>query len=600
MAIDQREKAIGTSRILVVIPAHKFTIAFLLISSIIMGFLFRAFAGYSLDSALWYGSAEGVLLIGTPALLAATLATVYAKQRFKYYAFIATLSAILTSVVYFIGFAAGQIIPGIIVANALVVLLWFVGTYVGLNERRKAIFLSFIQPFFSASFLWFWQKFGFIEPTLAIGSLPIAFFKIIVSAAILLTGLMIVFYFLNAPAKRNFGISTIHSLGLFFAQWTTGQKGFEEVLAEMGEPVETNIEGIVFKSKTGRTKALFLAPQVHFGPFGNLGGSEFPALLSHKISAETKAPCFVFHTTVNHDFNPVYSSTNAFIAKKVLQKTQELERNGEKKRDFSQTACFLNQKSGEAKVAAFAFGNNAFLTLTRAPESTEDIELALGLALKNAALKRWDNAIVVDRHNALTDGSMFRTGDREYFEFENAVKKIIPPEKQDKFKMGVAESPLEGFTLDSGIGRAGLKTAVFEIGGKKYCLVLIDGNNVHPAFRANALLALKNHGFAWADVFSTDTHSVNKLGGVHNPVGKNLDSEKLIREIRKSVDKAISSMEECSAAFFGERISISVLGGRKQSELTSTINSVVSIAKVLAPAILVLSVLLIVVLLLSS
>lgn len=598
MAVDQRERAIGTSRFFIGIPSYRLTLALLLIVTLFAGIAFRVYARNAWSSALVYGGAEGVLLLGLPALFAGTLATIYTKQKFKYYVFIATVSAVLTCVVYFIGFVTNQVLLGIIVANALSILLWYVSTYIGLNQKRKAIFLSVVQAFFNASFLWFWQKYSFIEPTLAIGSLPIAFFKIIISAAILLTGMLVVFYFINAPAKRNFGISTIQALGLFFAQWTSGQKGFEEVLAEMGEPVETRIEGIVFKTKSGKRKAMFLVPQVHFGPFGNVGGSEFPALLSQKISAETKAPCFVYHTTVNHDFNPVYSSTYALIEKKALEQAHNLDRD---KKKFSSTFCFVEKKSsGAAKAAAFGFGKNAFLTLTRAPQSTEDIELSLGMALKNLAMRSWDNAIIVDRHNSLTDGSMFRTGAKEYFEFEDAVSKTVPPATQAKFKMGVAENPLDAFTLESGIGKAGMKVAVFESAGKKYGIVLIDGNNIHPPFRSAALLALKDYGFAWADVFSTDTHSVNKLGGVHNPIGKVLNQEKLIAEMRKTVEQALSNTEECEAAFFSERISTSVWGGRKQSELTSTINSVVAIVKVLAPVVLIISIILVVLLLLSS
>ena len=253
-------------------------------------------------------------------------------------------------------------------------------------------------------------------------------------------------------------------------------------------------------------------------------------------------------------------------------------------------------------MAAFAFNKNSFLALSRAPESTEDIELSMGVALKNLALRNWNDAIVVDKHNSITDGSIFRMGSKEFFEFQEAVGKSTPAKggKQTKFKMGVSENPLPQFSLEKGIGRAGLKTAVFEFQGKRYCIILVDGNNILPEFRAKTILALKEFGFAWADVFSTDTHSVNKLGGIHNPIGKSVSHEKLIREIKKSVGEAVGDLEECSAAFFSKRISISVLGGRKQSELISTINSIVAIARVIAPIIFGISIILVLYLLLSS
>ncbi len=596
LTVDQREKALSASKLFFRVPTSMRTLIALLLATFFLGFIFRLYAGNAIANALVYGGAEGVLLLGLPALLAGALASLYSHEPFKYNFFIGAVTATIAGLIYFIGFATGQPLNGIIIANAMVVLIWFGSSFVGLNQGLKAIPLSFLQAFFNASFLWFWQRFGFIETTLAIGSLPIAAVKILVSSGILLLGLWAIFYVVNAPAKRNFGISTVQAVALFFAQWTTGKKEFEEVLAEMGEPVETTIEGITFRNGKGKTKAIFLSPQVHYGPFGNVGGSEFPYLLSQKISSDVKAPCFVFHSTVNHDFNPVYSSSHVLIARKAVQ---EISGKNRQKSAFASKACFMQSRTGSAGVAGFAFGKNSFLTLSRAPESTEDIELSLGLALKNAALKKFDDAIIVDRHNSLTDGSIFRVGSKEFLEFQDAVSKIRPS-MQSGFKLGVSEKPLEAFNLDNGIGKAGLKTAVFEIRVKKYCIVLVDGNNILPSLRANALLALRNYDFEWADVFSTDTHSGNKIGGVHNPVGRNLDHEKLIREIRKSAEEAIGDLQQCSAAFFSDRVGISVLGGQKQSELTSTINSVVAITRVLAPSVFAISVLLVLVLLFLS
>ncbi|MFH1056735.1 MAG: DUF2070 family protein [Candidatus Micrarchaeota archaeon] len=594
MTVDQREKAISASRVLFKIPPYRKVLLYLIAFTFFAGFLIKLYAGNSPAASLVYGGAEGFLLLALPALLAGGISSFYSKQPFKYYAFLGLASAVLAAVVYFIAMASGQVLTGIIVANALVVLLWFITSFITLNQGAKSLALSLLQPFFNIAFLWFWERFGFFESTLPLGSPVIAFLKILVSGGILLLGLWVVFYVINAPAKRNFGVSTVQAVALFFAQWTSGKKEFEQVLAEMGEAVETNIEGIVFANPRGKLKAIFLSPQVHFGPFGNLGGSEFPFLLGEKISSGAKTPCFVFHSTVNHDFNPIYSASHSLIAKTVLEEVKNSRR-----KSFAKTACFIQGKSGSAGVAGFAFGQNAFLSLSRAPEGTEDIELSMGLALRNAALRNFSQAVVVDRHNSITDGGIFRVGSREYFEFENAVSQISPAVGR-KFKMGVDENKLEGFSVENGIAKAGLKTAVFEMGGRKYAIVLIDGNNITPSFRAKALLALKGFGFAWADVFSTDSHSVNRLGGVHNPVGKNLDQEKLAGEIRKSVGRASENLEECGARFYSRRISISVLGGRKQSELISTINSIVAIARILAPAILILSVILVIALLASS
>ena len=598
MSVDRREKAISASRVLFTLPPASRTLALMLVFSFAAGFLFRLFLQSPLSSALVYGGSEGILLLALPALLAGAIAAASSSSRrpFRYYAFVGFAAACLAAIGYFAGIASGQILTAVVAVNAIVVLVWFVAVFLGLNQGLKSVPISFLHAFFNISFLWFWQKIGVIETSVAIGSPVIAFFKIIFSSAILLFGLWAVFFILNAPGKRNFGVSTIEAVALFFAQWTSGKKEFEEVLAEMGEPIETSVEGFVFKRKNGKTQGIFVIPQVHFGPFGNLGGSEFPALMSQKISSETRTPTFVFHTTVNHDLNPVYSSSHAMAAKSVLDSISQ-----KKKTDFSSTASFFSAREGEAGVAGFSFGKNALLTLSRAPESTEDIELPLGMALKNKAERKWDNAGLVDRHNSMTDGYIFGVGNKEYFEFEKAIEKAASLKPKEGFlKAGFAEDPLEGFALNNGIGKAGLKTAVFEIGRKKYCIILIDGNNMLPEFRTSVLLSLKDRKFEWADVFSTDTHSVNNLNGVHNPIGKNTDNGRLIRKIVESAVKAEERLAESGAAFFSKRISISVLGGRRQNELISTVNSIIAIARVIAPVVLLASIVLVVALLLAT
>ena len=90
------------------------------------------------------------------------------------------------------------------------------------------------------------------------------------------------------------------------------------------------------------------------------------------------------------------------------------------------------------------------------------------------------------------------------------------------------------------------------------------------------------------------------MNGVHNPIGKNTDNGRLIRKIVESAVKAEERLAESGAAFFSKRISISVLGGRRQNELISTVNSIIAIARVIAPVVLLASIVLVVALLLAT
>ncbi|MFH0922707.1 MAG: DUF2070 family protein, partial [Candidatus Micrarchaeota archaeon] len=183
------------------------------------------------------------------------------------------------------------------------------------------------------------------------------------------------------------------------------------------------------------------------------------------------------------------------------------------------------------------------------------------------------------------------TGSKEYFDYENAIAKITPA-KGSVFSMGVAKRQTD-FSLGEGIGGAGVRCAVFKTREKTACLVLIDGNNMMPEYREEILRALENFGFDYVEVLTTDSHSVNNISGVHNPVGANCDHKKLIAEINACVKQALDDLEPCSARLFTKRVSVTVLGAKRQSELTSTINSVVAVLRIIAPAIFIASMLLV-------
>ncbi|NUN11926.1 DUF2070 family protein [Candidatus Micrarchaeota archaeon] len=589
MNIDQREKAVEVTNYFFKIPPYKTSISILIILSFAYGLLTRLLIkANNAGDALLYGGAEGFVLIGLPAIFSATLAaSLYRKQfkkAFKHYAFIALTSAIILTLVYSVALffltLNKSFIEILLIGNALVVLLWFAVCFLVLNNGKKSLLIAFLQPLFGISFLWLWSKFGLFEASLSVGSPVTAVFKLAISSVILLLSLWLFFFIVNAPAKRNFGISTIQTTALFFASWIQGTNALEKVLQDMGEELKTFVGGIVFKTKNKTT--LFIIPGIHFGPFGNIAGSETPAIIQDYFN-ERKIQTFTFHSTVNHDWNPVHSS-------EVNKLIPAIEKNLKKK--GSSKGAFFTSTEGKVKLFGLSIEKTAIATLTRAPESTEDIDYSIGLALKNKLLtKGWSDALLIDRHNSITDGYIFEVGSKEFYEYEGAVSKVIKPKKHEKLAFGIAVSESRELDAFKGIARTGIRVAVIKTGVKTACVILIDGNNIIPEFR-NKVVEKFHKKFDFIDVFSTDSHAVNTISGIHNPIGKN-NPDEVINEIERLIPLAVEDVEPCEASFFNELIELNVLGANRQSELQSTINSIVAIAKIIAPAILIISILLV-------
>lgn len=579
---DLRGKFVRLSDVLVELPSVKRLLAYLVVAAFLAGFLIRFIHGQALFDAVLFGGLEGFWLLFLPAVLSAALSSsLYRNKFFQYFLSTSLVCVVLVGLTYVLSVLVfRQFNLGLnflaLLGNAFAVLAWFVAAYVVLSSKPvKALGVALVYPVFNVAFLVSWNLLGVAESSLPLDVSFVTLFKFAVASGILLLTLGALFYVVNAPSRRNFGVSTMQALTLFFAQWIQGDKGLEDFLGRFGEEVTTFVGAVGFKEKSGKFKAVFLVPHVHFGPFGNLGGSAFPAVLSKRLQKKFGAETFVFHPLVTHDLNPVHSNQAALLGRKCVALVSSM-------KSFSRTGFLAENRVRENQVAVMGFGKKAFFSITRAPFSTEDFELAAGLALRNLALKNFDDALVVDRHNSLTDGEMFDVGSDVFYGYADAVS-ALEPRPGGFLSLGVASDGLSDFSLEQGIGGGGLKVAVLGFGKKRACVVWVDANNILPSFRDAVRASLKGFDFDFVDVFTSDTHSVNAVGGIHNPLGAHPRHAELLDRISRCVQEAVADVEPVSAQLSCKRISLSVLGIQRQAELVSTVNAIVSVAKIVAP-----------------
>jgi putative membrane protein len=113
----------------------------------------------------------------------------------------------------------------------------------------------------------------------------------------------------------------------------------------------------------------------------------------------------------------------------------------------------------------------------------------------------------------------------------------------------------------------------------------VDANNLQPEFREEILGDLKKFKFDFVDVFTTDSHSVNAVGGIHNRLGERCDKREVTKEIVSTVEAALGNLEPCVASFQTFRFKAKVLGVKRTSELITTFNSIVAVLRIIAPAV---------------
>jgi putative membrane protein len=191
--------------------------------------------------------------------------------------------------------------------------------------------------------------------------------------------------------------------------------------------------------------------------------------------------------------------------------------------------------------------------------------------------------VVVDEHNAETgDITTVEPGSTIAFEMLDAASAALGKcGKQGPMLFGSACAYPKIATLGSG----GIKIAAVKCGGKARAIVLFDSNGITPDFR-NELLGLLAKKGVEAEIFTTDTHQTNSVRGVLNPVGKG-DRKEVAESVLSCLERALGRMGRVSVGTATRRFRINVLGPKQSAEIISTVNSIVAVAKIAVPIILI-------------
>ena len=304
--------------------------------------------------------------------------------------------------------------------------------------------------------------------------------------------------------RKSFGVSSTDAFSMFVAQWLYQNKDLEGALENVGSKAKVLLSFMGFDR--GKDKIFFVVPCVHFGPFGNLGGSEFPYLIAKELDKKYGSNTFVFHGTVTHDLDPVCSGE----LKNVLNTCEKCIKEAKYE---SATIALRAGKEEECNADVLEINDCFFAGLSRAPNTTEDINFGLGLAMMNEAEKNARIAIVVDQHNAETgEITTFEPGSKIGFNYMEAIKQALTRKKVKKNKLMVGISK-RAVDLPF-IGSAGIKVAMFS-SEPEYVLILLDANGVTPEFHQQIVSEIKKLGNEYkknwtASVYTTDTHEINR------------------------------------------------------------------------------------------
>lgn len=595
--MSSMNNVMGLSKYMLSLPQTKislFTMVFLSFIVGSIGFSIDPTQGVSLFQDIIYGGSAGFLIFGLGSIMSGAITQPWVnslngrKMKMKQSMFLALFSMGIISIIYLIGCAVSTIFEINVILDSLIfgfalifafrtLVIWGTSNISLLNS----VLIASAQPGLIISML---IVVLFVSTTVvaAIGYISVLAFllKIIIASSILILAIYSFVVVIESPMRKNLGLGGLELLSLFISHITEGSTALEGLFEEIGEPIDTLVGVVSFKTKKG-IKALFISPCVHPGPIGSIGGSNMPTILAEKFDHFT----MVAHGPSTHDFNPV--STNEIV------KVEDAIKSSLDDISYSDKAStFVRLGNKKAKLGAQFFGDDLLLMATFAPEGFDDIDFGVGLAMINLAKNRCsaENIILVDCHNCFKgESGRVLPGNKEVFHLMGAVEKIECLDQYGSIQVGCSHDPLHNLSRVEGIGESGVKVMVIEVNGQKMAYILLDSNNMIIGFREKIIDAVKSQGIDQVEVMTTDTHSVNTLAGGHNPVG-NKKADEIINKIVEATQKAVEDLEVVQAGCKLSKIeNLKTLGPTNATELVATISSIVAVSRIFAPLVFILA-----------
>ena len=595
--MSSTDSVMGLSKYILTLPKTKISLFTMVFLSFIIGsisFLIDPTDGNSIGLDLLYGGTAGFLIFGLSSIMSGAITQPWVnslkgrKMKMKQSMFLSLFSMGIISIIYILGCGFSTILNINIILNSIIfgcAVIFAIRTLIirGTSNINliNSVMISATQPVLIISMMVVVVFLTSRMDNIGYFSIFGLFLKVLIASSILIFAIYSFVLVIESPMKKNLGVGALELLSLFISHITEGSMALEEIFEEIGEPVDTLVGIISFKTSKG-IKALFLSPCVHPGPVGIIGGGNMPTTLANSFDHFT----MVNHGPSTHDFNPVSS--------KEIVKVEKTIKNALKDIEYSNNASeFFRVSENHANIGAQFFGKDLLLLATFAPKGFDDIDFGVGLSLINLAKSKCasNNVILVDCHNSFKgESGRVLPGNKEVFDLMGAVEKIDCKSISNGIKAGCAYDIMGDFSKEDGIGYSGIKVLVLEVKNQKTAYILIDGNNMIIGYRQEIIERVKSLGIDAMEVMTTDTHSVNTLAGGHNPVGKN-KKEAILEHIEDCTKKAMLDLEPVSVGCKSARIeNLNTLGPTNSTELVSTISSIVAVSKIIAPLILLLAV----------
>jgi len=569
-----------------------------LISGVLTSYIAHlVYPSYGIASIFVSGAVGGILAIIIPTTInIILLKAIRGYIRFKYLIFVSFLAEITYAIflifsgaIYHIFDSYTLAIVVIIAGDASIFAWWIFVNKIMMNRSKNASMFALLQPtinlifFLPASTIFF-------GVTVPFGVLLI---KLYAAIFVFLLVSYTIIYFIDSPIKRSLGFSGIDTFSQMIQNWLFSINVAipnRNVKNPFGEKTEIDLSIVTAKGKSGKYITSVVVPNIHFGPLGTLGSSNFPHLIEKHITQAYKSQAVVLHSTINEDYNAI--SSNQF--QQLRRAIDDMLKNAKDEKNIKQDYEYYAGESNGARISLIKFGECGIATLSRAPRVTEDITPEASVIIKQSLSSLVKNVVVVDAHNSRYDSApkdelaAVKFDSKILSDYINAVKNISLISKSGSIKIGVSSSNIyDKLGKPSDMAPGNVNVIVYKIGEKTFGVVAFNANNANPKFRERLLTHINKKFGIEAELYTTDTHYVNSLRQTaSNVLGSEVKYSDIIKDIEIMVKTAINNMEDAQLVYKSSKIkNFYIWGSNQREKMLTALDSMIATDKVLVPVI---------------
>ncbi len=328
------------------------------------------------------------------------------------------------------------------------------------------------------------------------------------------------------------GLDPLKLARAFLANWLSNiAEPMENILSSLSVPRKARIDVVVFEKEGSKPIAL-VVPEIHYGPFRNVGSSMMPYFLEEAFAVKGYN-ALALHGPGSHNHNlptAEYSRKIAWRIAEELSKTHGVEIVPKE---------FFREKAGEWEALALPFDKMAVLFVTR-DKGIDDLPSDLRDIAEGLGEKTGVYPVIVDSHNSYTSEEF------NGMEVEALLRKVVEKVsamRECELKIGYGEAEAQASNR-YGLCNGRIRSLVFECDGKRAGITYIYGNNMFPETRMKLKqIVAEKQLLDDYEPITPDDHTCTATLADHPYVPVRY-SDELGRAVLESLEKALSDLRE--------------------------------------------------------